>query len=83
MDRSTWRICRHGRTLVCETANNIEEPAQDPGSDRHDDRLSRAPDYFTPLQSGGRLERDGPHCLLVDMRLHLDDNRRTSFRLDQ
>jgi hypothetical protein len=68
----TGRAGRQGWAVVTDIAGNVQETAEDAVADRYCDRTTRSTHGHPPLKAGGRLQRNAPHCALIEMSLNLD-----------
>ena len=80
------------RSLVCAVkrphavdplARNIKQATLDLVADGHRDRTPAGRHLHVTLQSVGRIHRDGPHGILADVLLHLDNEFRAVVPLDR
>ena len=76
-------VRRQDRTAVADSAGDVDQAAEHGFADRHFDRSSGGEHRLVPRQTAGRLERDRPDCLPVEMAVNLQDQRLGAVHRDR
>jgi hypothetical protein len=75
MNRATWHIGSEGLAFIADSTSEIEQSAEHRLADRYLEWSAAGMGNNAAPQSRGRLQGDRPNSRLVQMGLHLGDDR--------